>query len=143
LVIPDEMVSAVASVVVHVSVADCPALMTLGVTFSVTVGFGVGGVTVSVTNAVDVPPAPLAVAVYVVVVCAVTSDVPLGNAGFCTPVMLNPVAFAVVQVSFAVCPGVTGFGETLKLTAGGLGTPFTVTVAVDDAVPPGPVAIAV
>ena len=49
----------------------------------------------------------------------------------------------VVHVSFAVWPGVTGFGETLKLTAGGLGTPFTVTVAVAVAVPPGPVAVAV
>ena len=61
-VIP-EMVSAVAFVVVHVKVAGCPGPMTLGVTFKVTVGFGVGGVTVSVINAVEVPPGPLAVAV--------------------------------------------------------------------------------
>lgn len=57
------MVTAVALVLVHVRVASCPALMVVGETWIVAVGATGAALTVTVTCALEEPPAPLAVMV--------------------------------------------------------------------------------
>src|SRR5580704_295631 len=99
--------------------------------------------TVTVVDPWAVPPAPWAVAVYVVVVLGVTLVEPLaGNAP--SPGMLTEVALVVVQLRTAVAPLAIVLGLALKeIVGGGICDDVTVTVAGNATVPPGPVAVAV
>jgi hypothetical protein len=65
----------VAFVAVTVSVEELPGLIDIGLARIFTVG-AVAAATVTVEFAVDVPPGPVAVAVYVVVVAGLTGRVP-------------------------------------------------------------------
>jgi len=99
------------------------------------------GLTVTVTVALADPPGPEAVIVYVVVVAGVTLTDPLAG---CAPTplsMVTLVAFAVVQLNVELLPAGTLPGVAVKLLTVGNG--LTVTVTVDVAVPPGPVAVSV
>src|SRR5260370_32527255 len=97
--------------------------------------------TVTVAELIVVPPAPVAVSVYVVVSVGWTGVEP-ESACDPTPLsMVTVVAFVVLQTSDDVPPEaiVLGVAENEIVGAG----TFTVTVAVFVAVPPGPVAVSV
>ena len=68
-----------AFVVVHDTVEELPEMMTLGEAVSVQVGAGGGGVTVTVVEHVTVPPAPVAVPVYVLEMLGETLIEPLAT----------------------------------------------------------------
>jgi hypothetical protein len=97
-------VTAVAFCVVQVSVADWPASTVGALVLRFATGTG-GPVTAIVLAdcAGDVPEAPVATRVYVVVAVGVTFIDPVALTGF--PFNVTVVAFCVCQVSVAVCPG--------------------------------------
>ncbi len=111
-------------------------------------GGGGGGLTFTTAEQDAVPPGPVAVPVYVVVAVGETTRVPLGT-GVTEPMpwlIEKETAFVVVHVSVELLPStmVTGFEERVQVGAeGGGGGTFTLTIAVHDAVPPGPVAVPV
>jgi len=92
-------VQLVAFVLLQVSVEDCPLVIEVGFAESVAVGCGLFAVTVTVAVAGDeVPPAPVQVTEYVVVVVGETvavPDVPLA-------VKLVPVQLGVYQIGWAL-----------------------------------------
>lgn len=107
---------------------------------------GAGWFTVTVAAAVAFPPAPVAVAVYVVVALGFTDCVPpvVGNVYELpsVPFTVTPVALDAVTVSTEELPAVMEAGLAVMVTvAAGFG--FTVMVVVCVLFPPGPVAVAV
>lgn len=145
---PWSMEMDVALLVVHLSFAEPPLVMLLGTAVSVQDGaLGGGGFTVTVVWQCTVPPGPVAVPVYVVVVFGKTGRAPTAtDATDPTPLsMVNEVAFAVCQESFAESPLVMVEGLMLNEHVGafGGGGVVTVTVVWQCTVPPGPVAVPV
>jgi len=115
---PGLMLTLVASVDDHVSIADWPRLMEVGETFADTVG--TGGIN-TVTVAVDVadPALLVAVSVYVVVLVGVTDRVPDGVTAPIPGVMLTEDALVVLQVSVDESPSVMDVGEAPRVAVGG------------------------
>jgi len=134
LPMPWSMENVSASVVAQARIVVSPVVTDAGVAVSVQVGVAGGGVeTVMVTAQWAVPPAPIAVAVYVVVVIGETDVEPLAT-GVDVPTPLSivkDVAFADVHESVAELPLVmdAGFAESVQETAGG-GDVVTLTFAV-------------
>ena len=98
----------------------------------------IGG-TVTVVDAVAVPPGPVAVNVYFVVFVGLTTLVPEGETAPMPWSIETVVAFVVVQVRVEVCPAVMVEGEAESFAVGI--ELCTVTVAVAVAVPLLPVAV--
>lgn len=97
--------------------------------------------TVTVVAEVTVPPVPVAVKVYCVVVVGLTVVEPEGDT---TPIpwsMETVVAFAVVHVRVDEFPAVIVVGFAVSLAVGT--DACTVTVAEAVVLPPGPVAVRV
>jgi hypothetical protein len=124
---PPEAVQDVASVELHVSVEAAPLSMVVGLAASVAVGTGA---TVTVTDAVLVPPAPVQVNEYeVVAVRALVLWVPLvASAPVQPPEAVQAVALVELHVSVDAPPSATLIGtaviETLGFeTGGGLSPP--------------------
>jgi hypothetical protein len=109
-----------------------------------------GTVTVTVAGA-DVPPAPVAVRVYVVVEFTgmPAKDPEVGNgpvSSVCdmTGVIVIEVAFVVAHVSVVLCPALTYVGFAVNCVTVGKAEPTTCTVTVWGAlVPWAPFAVAV
>lgn len=105
-------------------------------------------VTVTVAEQEIVPPAPVAVPVYVVVTVGDTEFVPTLT-GVTEPIpllMLNVVAFDVVHDSVDEEPLLIVVGEAISVQTGALGgggADVTVIVAVHVTEPPAPVAVPV
>lgn len=104
--------------------------------------------TVMTTVAVDVPPGPVAVNVYVVVVFGTAVVFPeTGNCWLSSPgvcgVINTDVAFVVCQVSVVNEPATTVVGFAVNVEIVGFTAAATVMVTVAVAVPPAPVAVAV
>jgi hypothetical protein len=92
-----------------------------------------------------VPPVPVAVPVYVVVVDGVTDFEPPAT-GVTEPIELlivKEVACVVVHESAAESPVVIEVGEAVRVHVGGGGVTVTVTVVLQWTVPPVPVAVPV
>jgi hypothetical protein len=108
----------------HARVALSPSPIVRGDAEKVICGFG--GVTVTVTCFVMVPPMPLAVSVYVVVAGGETDRVPLvGTAP--TPLSIDAlVAFVVVQARDVDSPSLMVVGAAVNVAVGG-GTTVIVT----------------
>ena len=141
--VPPVAVQELALVELHVSVEDPPPAIGLGLAVSVATGTG-AMLTVAVAG-VLVPPAPVQVNEYVVlVVKAPVLWLPL--AAFVPanepPVTVQDVALVELQVNMAAAPLLTVVGDAL-IEAVGMGLAgATVTVATDDAlVPPEPVQV--
>jgi hypothetical protein len=102
---------------------------------------GGGWTTVTLAVFVIVPPGPLAVSVYVVVVVGLTLAVP--DTGLLpTPLSIEiVVALVEDQVSVDDWPALIDVGDAEKVAVGA--GCVTVTVAVFVVVPPGPVAVSV
>ena len=109
-----------------------------------------GAVTVTVAVLVTLPPAPVAINVYVVVVAGETLCDPLGtdSLGTDAPFSVAVVAFDVVHDSVAELPLTIDEGDANSDAVGiggggggGGGAAVTVTVAVLVTLPPAPVAI--
>ena len=103
--------------------------------------------TVTVAWQVMVPLEPVAVPVYVVVTVGDVLVEP-AETGVTSPMLLsmeNEVAFVVVHESVEESPGTieSGSAESVQASVGGGGAELTVTVAVQVAVPPEPVTVAV
>jgi len=114
--------------------------MLAGVTVIDTVGGG-GLVTFTLNVDVAVPPGPVALAVYIVVLEGEPVTDPF--TGF-LPILLSrvtEVALVVVQFNVVLPPRVTVSGVAVKTMVGG-NTTFTVTLE-GTAGPPGPFAVAV
>jgi hypothetical protein len=106
-----------ALVVLHVNVAELPAVILVGAAVSVAV---VGGdaCTETVAAAVTVPPAPVAVKVYSVVADGVTLTDP-DAATAPMPLSIATVeAFSVVHDNVAVLPAATVAGEAVRVAVG-------------------------
>ena len=100
------MLTEVALVVVQLRTAEAPAAMVLGCALKETVGFGPDVVTLTIVEDAVVPPGPVAVAVYVVVVEGVTFTEPVaGNVP--RLLMLTEFALLAVQLSTVEAPLVT------------------------------------
>lgn len=97
---------------------------------------------VTVANAERVPPAPLAVSVYVVVLCGRTSIDPLSGIAPIPLSMLAEVALEMAHESVAALPSPMIMGEAMNEICGAFGA-LTVTDLAAVAVPPGPVAVRV
>jgi copper(I)-binding protein len=134
---PLSMLAEVASVDVQVSVDDPPDWILAGFAERFTVG---SSVTVTVAVASEVPPGPVTVMVYVVVVSGVTEREPLTPTDPIPLSMLAEVASVDVQERVDVPPDWMLAGLAERLT---VGSSVTVTVAVASAVPPGPVTVMV
>jgi hypothetical protein len=111
------METAVAFAVVHVNVAEAPAVIVIGDAVSVAVG-GTAGCTVTLATEVAVPPLPVAVNVYCVVADGVTAIDPEA-ATIPMPLLIETVlAFVVVHVKVAELPAVTVAGVAESDTTG-------------------------
>ena len=95
--------------------------------------------TVTVVDAVAVPPGPVAVKVYCVVFVGLTTLVPEGETAPMPWSIETVVAFVVVQVRVEVSPAVMDEGEAESFAVGI--NSCTVTVAVAVTVPLLPVAV--
>jgi hypothetical protein len=126
----------------QVSVEDSPLLMVEGFAEIETVGAGVD--TVTVTDLLAEPPAPVQVSVYVVVAASAPVDwFPLvALLPVQPPVALQEVALAEDQARVEDAPLDTEPGLAVRVTEG---TGLDVTVTVTDllALPPGPVQVSV
>jgi hypothetical protein len=116
---PLSMETLVAFVVLHVNVAEFPAVMVVGAAVS----FAVGGIacTVTVATEVAVPLTLVAVNVYCVVDDGLTFMEPDVAT---TPMPLSIVtveAYAVIQDNVAGLPGATVAGEAVKVAVGTTG----------------------
>jgi hypothetical protein len=126
----------------HRRVTDCPCLILLGWAERCTKGRG-GGATWTVTLAVAVPPAPIAVMVYEVVTVGETLMEPLAPTAPMPGSISQEVAFVELHVRiddrpYRMLPG----AAEIDTVGGGVGG-VTVIVALALAVPPGPVAVMV
>jgi len=122
------MLTEAAFALVHVRLAFCPGPTVVGLATSVTPRRFTVATAVAVT-----PPAPVAVAVNVVLVVGETAAVPeSATAVTSSPktagVMATDVAFVLAHVRFAVCPAATTPGETVKVIVGAEPAGTTVTV---------------
>jgi len=132
------IVTVAAPAVVQVSVELCPVTIVVGFAVKDTVG---GVDTVIVTCRVIVPPAPLAVSVYVVVAVGDTGAEPESGREPRPLSIVTVVAFVVVHVRVDDWPAMIAVGFAVKLAVGaGL---VTVTVTCFVVVPPAPVAVSV
>ena len=123
---PLSIVTDVAFVVVHVRVDDCPLVIVVGLAVKVALG---GVETVTVTCFVTVPPAPVAVSVYVVVTEGETPTDPLAGS-LPTPLsIVTLVAFVVDHVSVALCPGWMEVGLAEKEAVGAGAATMTETLS--------------
>src|SRR2546426_867988 len=123
-------VALVAFVDDHVTVADCPAWIVVGLAEIVAVGTGR---TVTVTDPCACPPGPVTISVYVVVAVGDTDVLP--DMATTAPLSVALVAFVDDHVTVAECPAwiVVGLAEIVAV-----GTGRTVTVTDPCAWPPGP-----
>lgn len=124
---------------------ELPEAIETGLARIITVGAGLG-VTVTVVAAEAFPPIPDATAVYIVVVAGLTACVPpLGCRVYVLPsdpTTLTSVALDAVIVRIEELPAVIAVGVAAMVTVGGR-VGITVSVALAEFVPPGPVATAV
>jgi len=121
------MLNAVAPVTSQDRVVDCPSLIDAGDAVKLVItGFEF---TVTVTLAVFVPAAFVAVTVYVVVTEGITACDPVSATVPIPWSMLTDVAFALLQLNVAESPAVIVPGCAWMLTAGIFPT-ITVTLAV-------------
>jgi hypothetical protein len=143
----DDAVHDVALMLDHVSVTDCPSVIgVVGATVNVTVG-AAAPFTVTDTDAIVLPPAPLHVNVYVSVpVAAGVADcdplvvfAPDQSLSTGDDVAVHVVAFVLDHVKVTDCPRVIGnVGAAVNVTVGAAGA-FTVTDTDAEIVPPAPV----
>jgi hypothetical protein len=139
-------------VAVTVNVDELFNAIDCGLAAMVTVGVG-GCTTVTKADAVAVPPALVAVTVYVAFFVGLTISVPpvVGKlAGEekvvpSVPVSIRVAAFVATTVRVVELPRLIEVGLAVRVTVGatGGGAGTTVTVAVAVAFPPAPVAVAV
>jgi hypothetical protein len=141
-----------ALVVVHESSGAPLPTKLVGVAVSVHAGVpgGGGGVMVTAAVQVAVPPRPVTVPTYVVLVEITGARMePPGETGVTAPIALsmeNPVALFVVQVSVGavlVPTNAVGDATSVHVGAGLVGGGVTVTVAWQTVSPPGPSAVMV
>jgi hypothetical protein len=138
---PPLAVQAFALAVVQLSEVEPPLVTVVGVAVNVIVG-AAGGVTVTLTDCVAAPPAPVQVSVKVELAVSplrgsepLTTLVPLQP-----PLAVQLVAFDELQVSVADPPRVTVVGAAVSVTDGAVAD-VTVTFADWVAEPPGPVQV--
>jgi hypothetical protein len=136
-----EAVQAVALLLDQVSIEAVPELTVLGLARSVTTGGKVG--TVTVTDCVAVPPSPVQVRSYsVVLVSAPVDQVPLvATAPLQAPEAVHAVASVELQVKVELAPLATVVGAAVNVTVGA--GPVTTTSADCEAEPPVPVQVRV
>src|SRR2546422_838808 len=105
----------------HVTVADCPAWIVVGLAEIVAVGAG-GAVTVTVADACTWPPDPVTTSVNVVV--AVRDTVALPDVATAVPLILALVAFVDDHVTVVDCPAwiVVGLAKIVAVGAGAGGS---------------------
>jgi hypothetical protein len=123
---------------VHRRVAASPAATVAGLVFRLTVG-GRGLLTFTLKVDVAVPPGPVAVAVYTVVLAGDTETEPFADS---VPILLSMVTVSVFeefQLSVVLLPEVMLAGTAMRLIVGGN---TTLTLALAIVVPPGPLAVA-
>ena len=130
------MLKEVALALVQVRLAVCPGPMFVGLATSVTPRILI----VEEADAVT-PPAPVAVAVYVVVVAGTIAVDPesvseVTSSPRTEGVIATDVAFVLAQVRVALCPAATTLGETLNVIVGAEPAGTTLTVIDDVAVFP-------
>jgi len=123
---PWSMTTLVAPVVVQLNVVLLPAVIVARLAVIVAVGTAF---TVTVTLAVFVPAAFVAVTVYIVVTSGDTACDPVSVTVPIPWSMLTEVAFAELQLKVAESPAVMDVGCAVMLTAGTFPT-VTVTLAV-------------
>jgi hypothetical protein len=138
---PPDAVQEVAFVEVHAKVALLPLVMVLGLADRFTVGNG--WVTDTLADWEALPPAPVQVIVKVVLASSspvdwepLTARLPLQP-----PLAVQDVALVADHVSVELLPEAIDEGLACKLTVGAAAD--AVTVAVCDALPPGPVQVRV
>jgi hypothetical protein len=138
---PPEAVQEVAFVEDQVKVELVPLTTVLGLAASVTAGFG--WVTETVADCDALPPAPVQVSVNVVFAFNAPVDCEPLTARFPLqpPLAVHEVALVADHVSVALLPAVIDEGLAVKVTVGAAAD--AVTVAVCDALPPGPVQVSV
>jgi hypothetical protein len=148
------IVTEVALVAATVKRDELPSVMDFGLATMVTVGVG-GCMTVTATDAVAVPPAPVAVTVYVAVLVGLTVSVPPvagklageEKAVPSVPCKTRVVALVATTVRVVELPRFIDVGLAVRVTVGaaggGAGVTVTVAVAVAGVVPAAPVAVAV
>jgi hypothetical protein len=136
-----------AFVVVHDSVDAEPVCTDVGEAMRTQVGAGGGGgvaVTMTIAEHVTVPPAPVAVPVYVVLATSAPVVVAPFDTGVSAPMpwlMLNELAFVVVHESVEAEPVRTDVGDAVRTqigTDGGGGGGSTYMCAEQIVCPPGP-----
>ena len=138
---PPEAEHAVAFLVDQVSVEAWPEVTVLGSALSVTAGANPD--TVTVADWVAVPPAPVQVNSYSVVLeSAPVDQVPLVAKAPCQPPeAVHAVAFSELQLRVDSPPSATVVGDADSVAAGAAAV--TTTSADCEAVPPGPVHVSV
>jgi hypothetical protein len=147
-VLPSDPVTAtwVAFAAITINVDEAPEVTDVGLAVILTVGATAGGSTVTVTVAEAFPPAPVAVAVYVVLAAGVTVCVPPAACRvyvvLSDPVTTTWVALVAATVRVDAVPMVIDVELAVMLTVG-TGEAETVTVAMAVLFPPVPVAVAV
>jgi hypothetical protein len=122
------MLRVAALLLVQVNAAFCPGPTVAGLAISVTPRIFI----VADAEAV-MPPAPVAVAVKVVLAVGETAAVPesateVTSSPKTAGVIATDVALVLAHVKFAVCPAATTAGETLKVIVGAEPWGTTVTV---------------
>ena len=141
--VPDhapEAVQLVAFVLLHVSVDPLPLATELGFAERFTIGAGVPAFTVTVADVLAVPPAPVQLNEYVLVLVRLPVEaMPLVTfAPDHAPEALQLVAFVLLQVRVEPLPLVTDVGLAERLTVGTGVLAVTVTVTELLADPPAP-----
>lgn len=118
------MLTWVAFAAVTVNVDEAPFVTVAGAAEMVTVGGAALALTFTVTLAVALPSAPVAVAVYEVVLLGETDwDPPVDCKVYwlpSVPAMLTWVAFVAATLSVEGDPATTGLGVAVMLTCGGM-----------------------
>lgn len=122
----------------QVSVAALPALMVLGVALKVTTG--ASPATVTVADCEAVPPGPVQVSAYSVVLVSIPVDhVPLvATPPLQPPEAVHAVTFPALQLKTDVPPLATVVGDAVNVTEGAA---FTTTSADCEPEPPGPLQV--
>lgn len=139
---PPDAAQDVALVLAQLSAAEPPEFTLLGVALSVTIGAAVA--TETVTDCVAVPPAPLQVNSYSVVLVRVPVDtVPLVGMLPCQPpAAMQLFASGELQVRVELPPLLTVVGVAVSVTDVGVGGRTAISTDCV-AVPPGPVQVSV
>ena len=134
---PWSIVTVSALATLHVRVEDSPGDMLWGSALKLIDG---SGTTVTIAWAVDVPPLPDAVMMYVVVSAGETDNEPLSGTLPMPLSILTVSALEELHVKIADSPAAILWGEALKVT---VGAGITVMVVCEVAVPPIPAAVIV